>query len=243
MTPDGADLRGRRRQGPRLHGRSTRINRSPRRSTSTSARSRQLWVDQQASSASRPTTRRRCLPHDSAAPRRRSYVSDTLDAKAVSEVRQADLGRRRGKVKIETRSGNTAKPGVGLERVASVDRQRSASSAAATEGGKIASPPGRYLQFRARRSRTTHARVRRVTAFYVPQNQADDGAPTSPSEMATVEKLPTLKDSAAKPRSPDHPREVEDRQHRRRRHDLPRSRRAATARRTGGPWSTSARRR
>src|SRR5207244_7601 len=60
-----------------------------------------------------------------------------------------------------------------------------------SEGGKIASPAGRYLQFRVALEDDA-ARVRRVTSYYVPQNQ-----PTTVQdvtvEVASKESLPTLK--------------------------------------------------
>lgn len=125
------------------------------------------------------------------------YVSDVLDAKAV-----ARFGRiawvASGKVKLETRSGNTVKPGVGWSEwhaPAQVGRQGGGAS-----GGKIQSPPGRYLQWRVALEDDA-ARVRKVTSYYVPQNQAT-AVEEATVELATKESGPTLKDSAAKPRSP-----------------------------------------
>ena len=125
------------------------------------------------------------------------YVSDVLDAKAVSKFGKLTWIAS-GKVKIETRSGNTAKPGNGWS-----EWQLPTSPGklgGGNEGGKIISPPGRYLQFRAALE-DDNARVRRVTAYYVPQNQATTVTDVT-IEVATKENLPTLKDSAAKPRSP-----------------------------------------
>ena len=125
------------------------------------------------------------------------YVSDVMDAKAVSKFGKLTWIAS-GKVKMETRSGNTAKPGTGWS-----EWQRPGAATklgGGNEGGKITSPPGRYLQFRAALE-DDGARVRRVSAYYVPQNQATTVTDVT-TEMATVEKLPTLKDSAAKPRSP-----------------------------------------
>lgn len=125
------------------------------------------------------------------------YVSDVLDAKAVSKFgRLAWVGQ--GRIKLETRSGNTAKPGVGWSEWQVPQQTRKLGGGA--EGGKIASPPGRYLQWRVALEDDS-ARLRKVTSYYVPQNQ-----PTQVSdvgvELATKETLPTLKDSAGKPRSP-----------------------------------------
>ncbi|MCW5805961.1 MAG: hypothetical protein KIT31_26585 [Deltaproteobacteria bacterium] len=125
------------------------------------------------------------------------YVSDVLDAKAVSRFgKLAWIGA--GRLKIETRSGNTAKPGVGWSEWAAP--AGAVKLGGGNEGGKIASPPGRYLQWRVALEDDS-ARLRRVMAYYVPQNLPtlvqDVGV-----ELASRESMPTLKDSAGKPRSP-----------------------------------------
>ncbi len=125
------------------------------------------------------------------------YVSDVLDAKAVSRFGKLTWVAQ-GKTKIETRSGNTAKPGVGWSDWQSPTQ--TGKLGGGNEGGKIASASGRYLQFRIALE-DDNARVRRVTAYYVPQNQATSVQDVT-VELATKESLPTLKDSAAKPRSP-----------------------------------------
>ncbi|MEJ7599272.1 MAG: hypothetical protein WKG01_15305 [Kofleriaceae bacterium] len=124
------------------------------------------------------------------------YVSDVLDAKAVSRFGKIAWNAQ-GKVKLETRSGNTAKPGVGWSEW--VVPQQIGKLGGGNDGGKIASPSGRYLQFRVALGDDS-ARVRRVNTYYVPQNQA-----TVVQEVtveASKDAMPTLKDSAAKPRSP-----------------------------------------
>jgi hypothetical protein len=125
------------------------------------------------------------------------YVSDVLDAKAVARFGRLSWNAG-GRVKIETRSGNTAKPGVGWsEWIAPAGVGRQGGGA---DGGKIGSPPGRYLQWRVALEDDA-ARVRKVTAYYVPQNQ-----PTAVQEVtiepASKESGPTLKDAAGKARSP-----------------------------------------
>ena len=125
------------------------------------------------------------------------YVSDVMDAKAVSRF-GALTWTASGKVKLDTRSGNTAKPGVGWS-----DWQAPVQVGAlggGSEGGKIASPPGRYLQFRVALGDDA-ARVRRVMTYYAPQNLPTEVQEVT-TELATKETSPTLKDSAAKPRSP-----------------------------------------
>ncbi len=125
------------------------------------------------------------------------YMSDVLDAKAV-----ARFGRiawvASGRVKLETRSGNTVKPGVGWSEWAAPGQITRIGGGA--DGGKIQSPPGRYLQWRVALDDDA-ARVRKVTSYYVPQNQPTQ-VEEATVEPATKETGPTLKDSAAKPRSP-----------------------------------------
>ncbi|MEO6776986.1 MAG: PQQ-binding-like beta-propeller repeat protein [Kofleriaceae bacterium] len=125
------------------------------------------------------------------------YVSDVLDAKAVARFGKLTWVAN-GKVDVETRSGNTAKPGVGWSEWATPHQV--ASQGGGTAGGKIESPPGRYLQFRTALE-NDQARVSRVMAYYVPQNLATAVQDVT-VELATKETMPTLKDSAAKPRSP-----------------------------------------
>jgi hypothetical protein len=125
------------------------------------------------------------------------YVSDVLDAKAVSRFGKLTWSTA-GKVKVETRSGNTAKPGVGWSDWQAP--QQVGKLGGGNEGGKVASPVGRYLQFRIAMEDDA-ARVRRVVSYYVPQNQPTTVQDVS-IEVANKESLPTLKDSAAKPRSP-----------------------------------------
>jgi putative pyrroloquinoline-quinone-binding quinoprotein len=125
------------------------------------------------------------------------YVSDVLDAKAVSRYgKLAWLSA--GKVKIETRSGNTAKPGVGWSDWAAPTALTKMGGG--SDSGKIGSPPGRYLQWRVALEDDS-ARVRKVVAYYVPQNQPTQVQDIT-VEVAAKESTPTLKDSAGKPRSP-----------------------------------------
>jgi len=125
------------------------------------------------------------------------YVSDVLDAKAVSRFGKLTWSSQ-GKIKLETRSGNTAKPGVGWSEWQTPGQI--VKLGGGSDGGKIVSPPGRYLQWRVALE-DDNSRVRKVTGYYVPQNQATQ-VQEATVELATTEKTPTLKDSAAKPRSP-----------------------------------------
>lgn len=125
------------------------------------------------------------------------YVSDVLDAKAVSRFGKL-AWIASGRVAIETRSGNTAKPGVGWsewQRPTQIGNLGGGS-----QGGTIASPPGRYLQFRAALE-NEQARVRRVAAYYLPHNSATVVQEVA-IELPAKEGMATLKDLGAKPRNP-----------------------------------------
>jgi hypothetical protein len=123
-------------------------------------------------------------------------MSDVLDAKASARFGKLTWIAS-GKVKIETRSGNTAKPGVGWSEWQAP--AQIGKLGGGVDGGKVASPAGRYLQFRAALE-DDDARVRRVMAYYVPQNTATEVQEVTVT--SSKDTLPTLKDSAAKPRSP-----------------------------------------
>jgi hypothetical protein len=133
----------------------------------------------------------------SGAAKKSTYTSKVLDAKAPARFGRI-AWRGDGKLRIETRSGNTAKPGKGWSSWAT---PRSVSrGAAANAGGKVVSPTGRYVQFRVRFDQQD-AILRSATLYYLPQNRATqlesvtvdtDGAKTGV----------TTKTGATKPRSP-----------------------------------------
>jgi len=125
------------------------------------------------------------------------YVSDVFDAKAPSQF-GALVWQAEGGVKLETRTGNTAKPGPGWSTWAAPAGGQKLGGGAAS--GKVSSPPGRYLQFRVSFT-DERASMHRVQAYFVPQNQATEVQDVT-IEVATKETMPTLKDSAGKPRSP-----------------------------------------
>ena len=125
------------------------------------------------------------------------YVSDVFDSKSVSRFGRI-VWHSEGKLTFETRSGNTAKPGVGWsewQRPGGIGRQGGGSQA-----GKVASPPGRYWQFRVSLEDDA-ARLSRVAGYFAPTNAATTVEDVT-IEPASKESLPTLKDLAAKPRSP-----------------------------------------
>ncbi len=124
------------------------------------------------------------------------YVSEVYDGKSPARWGRV-VWQGTGKVTVETRTGNTAKPDVGWSAWA-VPTKVGPSGGDAT-GGPIASPPGRYLQFRI--TLPDGGAVRRVVAYYLPQNTAT-AIDEVTVELATKDSQPTLKDSGAKARSP-----------------------------------------
>lgn len=125
------------------------------------------------------------------------YVSEVHDAKATARFGRLTW-KASGKLTIETRSGNTAKPGPGWSEWQAPGAIGKLGGGAA--GGKIASPPGRYVQFRVAFN-ADDAVLRQVTTYFVPQNEATEVKDVT-IEPASTESTPTLKDAAARPRSP-----------------------------------------
>ncbi len=124
------------------------------------------------------------------------YVSEVYDAKNPSKWGRL-LWQGSGKLVVETRSGNTAKPDVGWSTWAAPTKI--SAMGGGQSGGTISSPPGRYLQFRV--SLPDDATVRRVTSYFLPANSATSVDEVT-IEPASVEKQPTLKEAGGKTRSP-----------------------------------------
>ncbi|HUQ06846.1 MAG TPA: hypothetical protein VM261_30345 [Kofleriaceae bacterium] len=124
------------------------------------------------------------------------YVSEVYDAKNPSKWGRL-LWQGSGKLTLETRSGNTAKPDVGWSNWAAPTKISAIGGG--QSGGSITSPSGRYLQFRV--SLPDEANLRRVTAYFLPANTATSIEEVT-VEQGTVEKQPTLKEAGGKTRSP-----------------------------------------
>jgi hypothetical protein len=124
------------------------------------------------------------------------YVSEVFDARGPSRFGKLTW-QGTGKLTVETRSGNTARPGAGWSEWARPEQVGALGGG--TTGGRIASPTGRYLQFRVAFG-DADASLRRVSAFYIPQNEA-----TVVEEVtadAPRDGTPTLKDPSSRARSP-----------------------------------------
>ncbi len=124
------------------------------------------------------------------------YVSEVYDAKSPSRWGRL-LWQGAGKLMVETRTGNTAKPDVGWSGWK--PPAKTAAAGGGVQGGPIASPPGRYLQFRV--SLPDDGALRRVTAHFVPQNTATSIEEIT-LEPAQTDKQPTLKEAGGRTRSP-----------------------------------------
>lgn len=88
------------------------------------------------------------------------WTSDALDASFASKWGQLTW-RGRGHIAFQTRSGNTEKPG----------DEWSSWSKDLKRPGIVSSPPGRFIQIRAKLPEDDSAELRSVELFYLPQNQ------------------------------------------------------------------------
>lgn len=93
-------------------------------------------------------------------PREAIWTSEALDARFASTWGRLEW-RAAGRLELETRSGNTKEPGATW----------SAWSKALKKPGKVESPPGRFIQVRAKFPRDPSAVLYAVELFYLPQNQ------------------------------------------------------------------------
>lgn len=125
------------------------------------------------------------------------YVSDAFDAKAVARFGRFTW-QGAGKLTVETRTGNTAKPGPGWSEWQAPTQ--AGAQGGGLSGGKIASPAGRYIQFRVALGGES-SRFSRAQLAYAPQNQATEVTSVT-VEIANRETLPTLKDAGGRTRSP-----------------------------------------
>lgn len=128
------------------------------------------------------------------------YTSKVWDAQAVSRWGMMRW-RAENDVVLETRSGNTADPAKGWGSWQPLSSPGAAPGGA--RAGRIVSPPGRYLQFRASFPSKTGA-LRDLVAYAVPQNlrarvtDVTVGETTDPNKKTPV----TTASGATKPRSP-----------------------------------------
>jgi hypothetical protein len=130
-----------------------------------------------------------------------TYVSKVLDAQFPA--RWGNLRwRGKGPLTVSTRSGNTAKPDRGWSAWQALGQATPAGSDATL--GRIASPVGRYLQYRVTFESAPSGLVREATVYYVPQNQRTRVTEISVGDAGDPTKKPpiTLTSGVTKPRSP-----------------------------------------
>ena len=96
----------------------------------------------------------------SGAPKDAVWTSDALDAAFHSEWGRLTW-RGNGRFVFQTRTGNTKTPG----------DTWSGWSKGLKQPGRVSSPPGRFIQVRAKFPRDASAELRAVELFYLPQNQ------------------------------------------------------------------------
>lgn len=125
------------------------------------------------------------------------YSSKTFDAAFPS--RWGNLRFRGAGVTMETRSGNTAKPGKGWSGWERLDGVAKAGGEA--QIGRIVSPPGRYLEFRAVFDKAPGGILREVNVYYLPQNQRPRITDITVGEEPRKGPV-TLAPGITKPRSP-----------------------------------------
>jgi outer membrane protein assembly factor BamB len=137
-----------------------------------------------------------------AAPRQATYLSRVLDGEYRSRW---GLFRWHGThdVAVESRSGNTAKPDATWTAFASLEKPHPTAEGGV---GQVASPPARYIQYRATFG-APEGRLAAVTLAYLPQNQraritelgpADSGAAPAAGGLAS---LPTSATTTAPARA------------------------------------------
>ena len=123
-----------------------------------------------------------------------TFVSKVFDAAFPSRFGNLRWSST-GAITVETRSGNTSRPD---KTWSGWQPPARAARSDATEG-RIASPGGRYLQFRARFEKG--AVLRDVTVFYVPQNQRARATEIVVGDDPAA-KLAKAARAAGKPRTP-----------------------------------------
>jgi outer membrane protein assembly factor BamB len=125
-----------------------------------------------------------------------TYTSKVFDA--AFPARWGNLRWRGAGVTVETRSGNTAKPGKGWSAWQKLGKPAKAPGDSMV--GRIASPTGRFVQYRVQFAGAGSV-LRDVVVYYLPQNQRP--RVTEITVGAESGKTPvTTQEGPAKPRSP-----------------------------------------
>lgn len=127
-----------------------------------------------------------------------TYASKVFDTETPSRFGKI-AWHGAGKLKIETRSGNTSEPGKGWSNwVAPKKMSRGGGN---SFSAKVASPTGRYIQWRVSFNGDADAVLRKATVYYLPHNRATTLTEVSVEPTSNKSSLVTLGDGT-KPRSP-----------------------------------------
>jgi hypothetical protein len=128
-----------------------------------------------------------------------TYTSKVFDAKAAAKFGRI-VWHGSGVVKLQTRTGNIAKPGVGWSKWQAADKPGRAGGE--SWGARVDSPGGRYIQFRVLFGGAgPDAVVRKAALYHLPANRATRVTSVT-VEAGGGKKLVTMQTGAAKPRSP-----------------------------------------
>jgi len=128
-----------------------------------------------------------------------SYMSKVIDTKAPSRFGKL-VWHGRGKLRMETRTGNTATPDKAWSRWS--QPRRRARGLGTRSAGVISSPTGRYIQFRVKFNGDRRAVLRKTALYYLPQNRPTRVTSVKVSSTVRSGKAMTLRRGATKPRSP-----------------------------------------
>lgn len=125
------------------------------------------------------------------------YLSDVHDTKVPSQFGKL-VWHASGNIKVETRTGNTAKPGVGWSGFTTPKNARNAGGG--SRSARVASPAGRYVQYRISFV-SKDSVVRKTRMYFLPHNRASKITDVTVEPSGETSGV-TLASGAASPRSP-----------------------------------------
>jgi hypothetical protein len=128
-----------------------------------------------------------------------AYTSKVFDLAAPSRFGRL-IWRGSRAIKLETRSGNTSEAGVGWSTWQSPRGVGPGGGGAS--GGKVVSPVGRYVQFRARFNGSKDEVLRAARLYYLPANRPTRIRSITIEPKEKRDGLITTASGALKPRSP-----------------------------------------